>query len=160
MPQTVSSSDEHIDITSLITMDTKERLKRIAEIDLMLETREAYDEKKKTVERKEEEIKNLKKELETQTSLVASVNPDVLSMISNSASRSRDRRRGGGTVDIDESARRAEAEIRELSKKLVQAEEELVVWEGELERLDKDLDNVGRNSPEELRRERESLENP
>ncbi|KAK0655476.1 hypothetical protein B0T16DRAFT_384350 [Cercophora newfieldiana] len=136
----------------------EDRLKEIAEFDAKIEAITAYKEKKKAIEEKKESIEKLKSELKTQNDLVARVDPDLLKMMSESASRSRDRKGKGGTVNIDESVRKAKEKIIEIDEKIEEAEEELTLWEGELEKLEGDLDNVSLGSLEQLQEDKQRLE--
>jgi len=135
-----------------------DRLKEIAEIDAKIEAITAYKEKKKAIEEKKESIERLKEELRTQNGLVANVDPDLLNIMSQSASRSRGRRGGDEAVNINESVRRAQEETIEINKEIGDAEEELELWEGELKKLEGDLDNVSLNSLEQLQEDKQRLE--
>ncbi|KAK3323698.1 hypothetical protein B0T19DRAFT_443176 [Cercophora scortea] len=123
----------------------EDRLKEIAEIDAK-------------IEEKKESIEKLKGELKTQNDLAARVDPDLVKMMSESASRSRERKGEAGTVDIDESVRKAQEKIIEIDEKIKEAEEELTLWEGELEKLEGDLDNVSLGSLEQLQEDKQRLE--
>lgn len=95
----------------------EERLKELTEIEAKIEAITAYNAKKEAIEEKKERIEKLKDELETQNDLVATVDPDLLDMMSQSASRSRERRGGNETVDIDESFTRLRKRLQRSIKR-------------------------------------------
>ncbi|KAK0721848.1 hypothetical protein B0T26DRAFT_749320 [Lasiosphaeria miniovina] len=129
----------------------EDRLKEIAEIDNKIEAIMAYKDKKEVVEQKESIVK-LRDELQVQNDLVASVDPSLLQMMSRSSSRSREKRQGSRdeTTDIAESLTKAQDRIEEIEEAIDKAGEELEIWKGELEKLEKDLDNVSLHSLEQL----------
>ena len=101
----------------------EEGLRAIAEIDAKIEVITAYKLKKEAIEEKKGSIEQLKGELETQNALVAAVDPDLLDMISRSASPSNERRDGGATVDIDQDVTQAKERIAEINQAVEVAEE-------------------------------------
>ena len=78
----------------------EERLKEIAEIDLKIEAITAYKEKKEAIEENKSLIEELRDELKMKNTLVASVDPELLEMMSQSASRSRGSRGEDETIEI------------------------------------------------------------
>lgn len=137
----------------------EDRLKEIAEIDNKIEAITAYKGKKEAVEQKKEAIVKLRDELQAQNDLVASVEPSLLQMMSRSSSRSREKRQRSRdeNTDIAESLARAQDRIEEIEEAIDKAGEELEIWKGELEKLEKDLDNVSLHSLEQLQEEKDRL---
>jgi peptidoglycan hydrolase CwlO-like protein len=136
----------------------EDRLKELLEIEAKIELITAYKEKEKAVEEKKETITKLKDELKTQNALVATVDSDLLELMSASASRSKKRREKGETTDISESVTKAWERIEEINKEIPEAEEELELWQAELEKLQGDLDNVSLDSLEQLQEDKQRLE--
>jgi len=89
-----------------------ERLRQIADVEDRIEKKIAW-------------INDKKDELNKKMELVKDVPPDVIDMMSKSASRSSGRRGRGETLDIDESATRDEEIADQLDKGIRKAEKEL-----------------------------------
>ena len=143
----------------------KDKLQQITEFEAKIEAITAYKEKKNAIEEKKKLIEGLKKELLAQADLVANVDSDLKDMMSRSASRSKERRGGPETVDIDESVSDDQKRVEELNAELEAAEEVCDIWGEELSKLEEDLDTVSlddlsqlENDLEQLKQEKQSLE--
>lgn len=93
-----------------------------------------------------------------QNALVASVAPNLLSAMSQSASESQGRRRKGETTNIDKSVQKARERIAEIDQEMEKAEEELELWQAELDKLQGDLDNISLDELEQLEEDKQRLE--
>ena len=136
----------------------EEKLKQILEIEAKIEAIVAYKDKQEAIEKKRESIAKLREELVTQNALVATVDPDLLDMMSQSASRSKKKRAKGETRDISDSVAKAKERIAEINAEVLDAEEELELWQAELDKLQGDLDNVSLDELEQLEEDKQRLE--
>lgn len=145
----VCLSSGNIEAKSPVAMTTlEERVKEILEVGAKIEA----------IEEKRELSTKLKDELIRQNALVATIDPDVLNMISRSASGSTEKRHGRAAVNITDSVINARKRIVEIDEEMDEAEEELELWRVELEKLQGDLDNVSLDELEQLQENKQRLE--
>lgn len=131
-----------------------ERLKQIVELEERMEKKKMeiegkrifVEEQRTAIEARKTWIEEKREELEKQNTIVNSVPDDLLSIMSQSASRSTERRGRGDTIEIDESVTGAKAIIDDLDEAIENAkgeleglEEDFNKYEGELETLEPDL---------------------